>query len=92
MNSLIKNVEGKIAKHNAAKEQAGEKCHAYTAQFKVQVIIACDEGATQGSVAEKCRISQSQVSRWIVKRKEIMKYAASKHRKLFKKVANLRST
>ena len=43
------------------------------------------EGATQGSVAEKCRISQSQVSRWIVKRKEIMKYAASKHRKPFKK-------
>ena len=58
MNSLIKNVEGRIAKHVAAKEQAEKKRHVYTAKFKVQVIEACDEeGATQGIVAEKFGIS-----------------------------------
>ena len=34
MNSLIKNVEGGIAKQGAAKEKAGKKRHAYTT-FKV---------------------------------------------------------
>ena len=39
---------------------------------------------TQGILAEKFDISQSQVSRRMVKRRDIRKDAASQHRKLFK--------
>ena len=89
MNSLTKDVEGRIAKHSAEKEQSGKKRHAYIAKFKVQVIEACDEeGATQSIVAVKFGSSQLQVSQWMVKRrdiKDIKEDAASKRRKHFKK-------
>ena len=64
----------------------GKERHRYTPKFKVQAIQACDEGPTQGIVAEKFRVSQTQVSQWMIKRREIMKKAASKHRKLYKNV------
>ena len=70
MNSLTKDVEGRIAKHSAEKEQSGKKRHAYIAKFKVQVVEACDEeGAAQGIVAEKFGVSQSPISQWMVKEK-----------------------
>lgn len=56
-------------------------------------IEACDEqGTIQGIFDEKFGISQSQVSRWMVKRRDIMKDAAFKHRKLMKRVENQRHT
>ena len=86
MNSLTKDVEGRIAKHSAEKEQSGKKRHAYIAKFKVQVIEACDEeGATQSIVAVKFGSSQLQVSQWMVKRRDIKEDAASKRTKHFKK-------
>ena len=82
MNLLIKNVEGSIAKQGAAKKQAAKQRHVYTTKFKVQVIEVCgEEGATQDIIAEKFGISQSEVSRWMIKRRDIMKDASSKHRK-----------
>ena len=40
-----------------------------------------DEGCAQDQVAEHYRINQSQVSRWVKNRQNIMNDAASKHRK-----------
>ena len=53
--------------------------------FKANVIHQVDEGFSQDEVAEPLRMSQSQISRWIVRRQEIMRDAAQKHRKLLRK-------
>ena len=57
--------------------------------FKAEVISALDEpDATQESVAGKFNIDQSQVSRYVKKRSQIMIDAADSYRKIIRKVGN----
>ena len=72
----MKKVEGNIAKHEAAKKQAGKKRHSYTSVYKPNVINMIRDGFSQDEVAEQYRISQSQVSRWMKKEKGTSLYKA----------------
>lgn len=59
-----------------------EKRHQYAAGFKAS-INEYENGASQEEVAEKFLVTQTQVSRWIKNKENIMKDAASAHRKIF---------
>ena len=60
-----------------------EKRHQYAAGFKASTINEHENGASQEEVAEKFLVTQTQVSRWIKNKENIMKDAASAHRKIF---------
>lgn len=86
LNDLVKKVVAKDAKFRGGKETAGKKRCQYTAMFKANVINALDEpDATQETVADKFNISQSQVSRYVKNRSQIMKDAADSYRKKHRK-------
>ena len=85
LDSVLDKVESRIAKSEAAKKNASKKRKSYTALFKAEVINKMDEGISQDEVAEHFRISQSQVCRWLSKRKSIMHDASLNHRKLLRK-------
>ena len=69
-----------------AVERAGKKRVQYTAAFKAEVINALDEeDATQESVATRFNIDQSQVSRYVKNKSQVMKDAADSYRKNLKK-------
>ena len=82
---LIDRVVVNIAKSTGANKIAGKKRHQYTASFKASAINEYENGVSQEEVAEKFRVTQSQVSRWIKNKENMMKDAASTHRTLFQK-------
>ena len=82
---LIDRVVANIAKSTGANKIAGKKRYQYTASFKASAINEYENGVSQEEVAEKFRVTQSQVSRWIKNKENMMKDAASTHRKLFQK-------
>ena len=82
LNEVVNKVVGKVSKAEAAKHQAGKKRHQYSAVFKAEVIDQMEQpGSTQESVAEHFRIDQSQVSRYVKNKIEIMRDAADEYRK-----------
>ena len=86
---VVKNLVNKIvrarAKSEAASKVADKKHHQYSAAFKAEAINACDNGANQRSIAESFNVTQSQISRWLKKRKTILEDTTSSHRKLYPK-------
>ena len=81
---MVGKVIGNDAKAHAAKQQAGKKHHQYSAAFKVEVINMMEQlGNTQESVVEHFRIDQSQVSRYLKNKIQIMKDEADDYRKKF---------
>ena len=85
LDCALKKAEGNMSKYKAARRQASQKQDLCTSFFKANVIHQVDEGFSQNEVAEHFRISQSQVSRRIAKRQEIMWDASQKHQKLLRK-------
>ena len=71
------------------KQQGGRQkatfVHIYLSLKQMSFIHQVNERFSQDEVAEHFTMSQSQVSRWIAKRQEIMRDAAQKHRKLLRK-------
>ena len=60
MDSVLCKVDGLCAKSMGAKQRAGKTRHAYSAQFKADVIHAYDEpGNTQPSIADKYGVTES---------------------------------
>ena len=86
---MVENLVNKVvrarAKSEAASKVADKKHHQYSASFKAEAINACDNGANQRSIAESFNVTQSQISRWLKKRKIILENTASSHRKLYLK-------
>ena len=82
VNDLVNKVVSKEAMARGGRERAGKKRVQYTAE----VINALDEeDATQESVATRFNIDQSQVSRYVKNKSQVMKDAADSYRKNLKK-------
>ena len=81
--NLVNKVVNKRAKSAGASKVAGKKRHQYSTVFKAEAINAYDNGANQESIAESLVATQSQISRWLKKRKTILEDAASSHRKFY---------
>ena len=82
VNHLVNKVVSKEAMARGGRERAGKKRVQYTAAFKAEVINALDEeDATQESVATRFNIDQSQVSRYVKNKSQVMKDAADSYRK-----------
>ena len=91
LNGVVGKVVGIVGKSEGTKQPKGKKRHGYTAQFKAEVIHACDSpNESQLTVAERFGVSQSQVSRWMKDRINICRDACDKLRKLHKKGRKLR--
>ena len=86
---MVKNLVNKVvsarAKSEGASKVDGKKRHQYSVAFKTEAINAHDNGANQESITELFGVTQSQVSRWLKKRKTILEDAVSSHRKLYLK-------
>ena len=82
---LVNKVVSARARSEGACKVAGKKRHQHSAAIKAEAINAYDNGANQESIAESFGVTQSQISRWLKKRKTILEDAVSSHRKLYLK-------
>ena len=66
---LVDSAVANIAKSTGENKIAGKKRHQYTVSFKASAINLYENGISQEEAAEKFCVTQSQVSRWIIKKK-----------------------
>ena len=83
VDTLIDRAVVNIAKSTGANKITRWKATSIPAGFKASTINEYENGASQEEVAEKFLVTQTQVSRWIKNKENIMKDAASAHRKIF---------
>ena len=83
VDTLIERAVVNTAKNTGANKITRKKRHQCAAGFKASTINEYENGASQEEVAKKFLVTQTQVSRWIKNKENIMKDAASAHRKIF---------